>query len=283
MVMKKINSLLIGVGLCIVVSVPGFPDTLFKNSGSMVFDGLIEPYIVVEVGSEVSGIINKVYVDRGDKVSAGQRLAALRSGVESATLLLSRARAEMEAGIKVKKAALEFAKRNSDRVKGLYDVNALAFQKWDEVQTQRIVAENELAQALEQKHLYELEYQQAAEVVKRKTISSPVTGVVMERFLSRGEYVEDKPIFKIAQVDPLNVEVVMSVSKMGLVKVGMKGTVKPEDPVNGTYEATVTIVDKVVDAASGTFGVRLEMPNPKHMIPPGLKCKVLFRVNDGKL
>jgi RND family efflux transporter MFP subunit len=255
----------------------GLAEPLTGTERTPVFDGLIEPYKVVEVGTEVPGVIDSVNVERGDRVKFGQVVATLRSGVEKANLELSKARSEMESNIKSKQAALEFAKRNSERVKDLYDVKALALQKWDEVETQRVVAENELAEAIEQKRINELEYRQASEVLKRKTIQSPIDGVVMERYHSRGEYVEDKPIVKLAQIDPLNVEVVITVSEIGSVKVGMKGTVKPEAPVNGEYEATVTIVDKVVDAASGTFGGRLEMPNPKHLIAPGLKCKVIFQ------
>jgi LysM repeat protein len=63
---------------------------------------------------------------------------------------------------------------------------------------------------------------------------------------------------------------------LGSVKAGMDATVKPEAPISGFYTAKVKIVDKVVDAASGTFGVRLELPNPRYQLPPGLKCKVVF-------
>jgi RND family efflux transporter MFP subunit len=250
-----------------------------SQAAELVFDGLIEPDTVVEVGSEVPGVIDSVALERGDMVQAGQVAARLRSGVESANLELAKTRAEMESEIRIKQAALAFAQRNSDRVKELFDVKAMPFQKWDEVETQRIMAENELAQAREQKQLYELEYLQAAEVLKRKTILSPVSGVVMDRFLSKGAYVEDQPIFKIARIDPLNVELVIPVSQLGLITVGMKGTVTPEAPSTDTYEATVTIVDKVVDAASGTFGVRLEMPNPDYEITPGLKCRVFLHPN----
>lgn len=246
-------------------------------AGLETFDGLIEPYLVVEVGSDTTGVIDTMNVDRGDMVHVGQVLATLRSGVEVANRELARARAAMESNIKAKRAALEFANRNSDRVKELYDAKALAFQKWDEVQTQRIMAENELAEALDQQRLYALEFNQADEVVKRKTILSPVSGVVMERYLSKGEYVENKPLLKIAQIDPLNVEVVMAVSRIGTVRVGMKAMIRPQEPVGGAHEAVVTVVDKVIDAASGTFGVRLEIPNPAHLIPPGLNCQVLFQ------
>ena len=46
--------------------------------------------------------------------------------------------------------------------------------------------------------------------------------------------------------------------------------------VGGQYSAKVTVVDKLVDAASGTFGVRLELPNPGNQLPAGLKCRINF-------
>jgi hypothetical protein len=44
----------------------------------------------------------------------------------------------------------------------------------------------------------------------------------------------------------------------------------------GTYIAKVIIVDRVIDAASGTFGVRLEIPNPEYQLPAGPKCRMIF-------
>jgi hypothetical protein len=61
------------------------------------------------------------------------------------------------------------------------------------------------------------------------------------------------------------------------VKQGQKATVMPEPPVGGRYDTTVALVDKVVDAASGTFGVRLELRNRKSEIPAGVRCRVQFR------
>ena len=128
------------------------------------------------------------------------------------------------------------------------------------------------------KRLAELEYERAAEVVKRLIILSPIDGVVVERFLSGGEYVETESILRLAQVHPLNVEVILPVTLHNSIKVGMRAKVKPESPVGGQYGAEVKIVDKVIDAASGTFGVRLELPNPNYSLPAGLKCKVIFPV-----
>ncbi|MCJ7593491.1 MAG: efflux RND transporter periplasmic adaptor subunit [Desulfobacterales bacterium] len=240
------------------------------------FDGLIEPRMTVKVGSEVPGVLDTIRVERGDMVKAGQILATLQSGVETASMELAKARAELEAAIKVKEEELAFAKRNRERLKELYDKKALPFHEWDDIETKRILAELQLAEALEGKRLAELEYQRNVEVVNRLTIRSPLTGVVVERLVSPGEYVEDRPILELAQIDPLHVEVVLPIEMLGSVRLGMGATVKPEAPVGGSYRAKVTIVDKVVDAASGTFRVRLLLPNPDYKIPPGLKCKVVF-------
>jgi RND family efflux transporter MFP subunit len=253
-----------------------FSVSFSEGADSQEFDGLIEPYVIVNVGTPVTGVIDSVTVDRGDNVKEGQVLATLKSDVEKATMELARARVEMEATIKAKQEKLEYEKRREQRMKGLYSQKVLPFQDWDEVETKRVLAEHELAEALENKRLAELERNRAIEVVYRMTIRSPIDGVVVERFLSPGEYVEQQPIMKLAQIDPLNVEVILPVEMLGDVKKGMRAKVIPEKPMNSVYRAEVTIVDRVVDAASGTFGVRLELPNSDYRLPPGLKCKVIF-------
>ena len=80
------------------------------------------------------------------------------------------------------------------------------------------------------------------------------------------------------QIDPLNVEVIVPVELFGAVTNGMVGTVKLGVGMTGTYTARVKVVDRVIDAASGTFGVRLELPNPGNRIPAGIRCNVRFGV-----
>ena len=72
------------------------------------------------------------------------------------------------------------------------------------------------------------------------------------------------------------VEVVLPATVYNRIRRGETATVTPEAP-GGRYTATVTLVDRVIDAASGTFGVRLELPNPNLAIPAGAKCKVRFK------
>jgi RND family efflux transporter MFP subunit len=251
---------------------------LAPNAGaeSVVLDGLVEPYLMVKVGSPVAGILEVVKVDRGDLIRKGQVLATLKSGVERATMELARARAEMESTIRAREARLKFSLRRQKRLEELYEKKVIPFEEMDEARTNSEMALMELEEAKDNKRLAEMELQRSIEVVKRMTIFSPISGVVMERFLHPGEYVEDQPILKLAQINPLNVEVFAPVEFLGTVKVGMYAEVRPENPLGRVYKARVKIVDRVVDAASGTFGVRLELPNPKYRLPAGLKCKVTF-------
>jgi RND family efflux transporter MFP subunit len=240
------------------------------------FDGLIEPHMTIKVGSPVTGTLATVDVERGDTVQKGQVLATLQSDVEKATMELARTRANLEASIKANEARSEYSKRQKERIEELYKKEVMPFEKMDEAETNRKLSELELLEAIENKRLAQMEFKRAIEVVKRMEIRSPVKGVVVERFLSPGEYIENQPVLELAQIDPLNVEVILPLDMLGSVREGMIAEVKPESPVSGAYSAKVTIVDRVIDAASGTFGVRLEIPNSEYLIPPGLKCKVMF-------
>ena len=242
----------------------------------IVIEGLIEPYMIVNVGSPVRGILESVKVDRGAMVRKGQVLATLEASVERATMALAQARAEMEQTIRAGEARLEFSLRKQQRFEELYRKKVIPFKDMDEARTASELALMELEEAKENKRIAALEFKRSVAVVKRMSIYSSITGVVMERFLAPGERVEDEPILKLAQIHPLHVEVFAPVELLGTIKVGMSADVSPEEPVGQVYKARVKIVDRVVDAASGTFGVRLELPNPKYRLPAGLKCKVTF-------
>lgn len=241
------------------------------------FEGVIEPSRVINLGGAgVPGILESVNVDRGDYVKKGQIVASLQAGVERATMELAKFRAEMEAGIKAKEANLNFYLRKKQMNEELYKKQVLPFSQMDEIETNKVIAEWQLKEAIENKKLAELEYKRALEAYNRMSIKSPINGIVIERFLSPGEYIENQAILKLAQIDPLHVEVVLPVSYLLRIKVGMKAKIIPEGPMNGEYVAGVKVVDRVIDAASGTFGVRLELPNPGYKLPAGLKCKVIF-------
>ncbi|MDT8334379.1 MAG: efflux RND transporter periplasmic adaptor subunit [Desulfurivibrionaceae bacterium] len=211
--------------------------------------GLIEPSERVELSSQVPGVLAEVLVDRGDPVRAGQVVAKLNSKVEEAMIDLS-------------KAKLEFGRRKAVRNEELFKEKLISEHEKDEMETEIRLAALELRDAEERRNL--------------RDVVSPIDGIVMERLLSPGEYTSQEAIMQIVAIDPLYVEVVAPVECYGKIRQGGKARVLPGEPVGGSYLSTVAIADKVIDAASGTFGVRLVLPNSEGKLPAGLGCRVKF-------
>lgn len=240
------------------------------------FDCIIEPSESVDLGSPVTGIIEKIHVERSDIVAGGQTIAALESGVEKAAVELARARASMQGTIKAREASVALGESRQERVNRLFEQDTLSLDLREQAETEAEIARRELLEARESQRLASLELQQAFALLERRTIRSPISGVVVERFMAPGEVVVDeKTIVTIAQIDPLRVEVILPSALFGSVRPGMRAAVEPEFGEQ-VHIASVRLVDRLIDAASGTFGVRLELPNPDHAIPGGLHCQVHF-------
>jgi RND family efflux transporter MFP subunit len=240
-------------------------------------DCVIEPSREVALSAAVSGILESVEVERGDTITRGQLLARLNSGVERASVDLARQAAESRLDIDSQKERLELANRSLQRVDTLHSNKMISEKEQDETHTTARLAQLDYDTALEQQRIAELEYARALEVLKLREIVSPLDGYVVDRFKSVGEYVEDQPILLLAQVNPLFVEVIAPVALYRKVSEGMTAVITPEAPIGGQLEAVVKTVDPVVDAASGTFRIRLELDNLENRIPAGISCSVAFR------
>jgi RND family efflux transporter MFP subunit len=240
------------------------------------YDGLIEPYVVVEIGAPAEGIVATVAVDRSNSVKEGQILVEMESSVERAALEKAKTMLKFDGEICLQRTQLAFAKRVHGRVKTLAGISK---HDKDQAATEIIRAENYLKQAREKSTLAKLELKKAQAIFDRCLIKSPISGVVVERYVSPGEYVNSQPLLRVAQIDPLRVEVIVPAQMFDRIFPGMTATIVPELPQYGKQTATVTIVDKVIDAASSTFGVRLELPNAEHQMPSGLRCLVRFDID----
>jgi len=237
---------------------------------------VIKPFAEISIGTPVEGLIQTVPVDRGDWVAKGQVIVTLESSLEEATVALAKAKAEAEAVLKSSQVKVGFSSRKLERAMDLFKTNAIARHDVDEAQTEKALAEMSYQEASENKRLAELELHRALAALHLHTIRSPINGVVVDRLLSPGELARQTPVMKLAQVDPLRVEVYAPLSLLGKLKTGMRADVRPEGKGQLVYQAKIVVVNRVVDSASGTFGVRLEMPNPNNAIAAGLACTVEF-------
>jgi RND family efflux transporter MFP subunit len=172
---------------------------------------------------------------------------------------------------------MEFQRRKEERTKQLRKNENISIAIADEAETAARVAEIELNEAEVNLQLAQLELARASELLRQRTIRSPINGIVVARMLGPGEYAFDQAqLLTVSQIDPLNVEAFVPLGQFGKIRAGMVAEIYPEEPIGGRYNATVTVVDHVFDAASGTIGVRLELPNPDYALPAGLKCRARF-------
>ncbi|HEX5611938.1 MAG TPA: efflux RND transporter periplasmic adaptor subunit, partial [Burkholderiales bacterium] len=192
---------------------------------------------------------------------------------------LARTRAQSVGEIKVAEARVGITEKKYRRAEELFAQKFISENARDEARAEFQLATEDLGRTRENQRLAEQEVKRAAEVLALRTITSPFTGVVVEVMLRPGEFgattIKD-PIMKLAEIDPLNVEVVLPVKLYGQIKIGQKAVVMPESPIGGNYSSVVRLVDRVIDAKSGTFGVRLDLPNGKRAIPAGVRCRVQF-------
>jgi RND family efflux transporter MFP subunit len=239
-------------------------------------DCMIQPSQVVQVGSPTAGVIERIEVERGDTVQRGQVLAQMAAHVERAALAVARERAqqvgEVEAAVSVRALAHSDLQRASELLNEQFVSKAYVERAKAEAQ----VAGGRTVQAEERKRLAEREVELAQAQLGQRVVRSPIDGVVVDRYLAPGEYIEQKPLLRLAAIDPLRVDVLVPAVAFGRVSVGDRGRVVPELIDSSPLSATVKTVDRVIDAASNTFRVRLELPNPGHKLPAGLRCNVSF-------
>jgi RND family efflux transporter MFP subunit len=228
---------------------------------------------VSDVGSPVIGVIEHTLAERGDRVKAGQPLATLRADVERESVAVALSKAQAVGELQAAEANAVLARQKAARAQNLADQQFISSQALEQARAEAMVAENRLEQAREQRAVYARERDLAEAQLNLRTIRSPLTGVIVDRYLSAGERVEEKAIYRVAMINPLRVEVVLPSSFYAGVRYGMPVTVTPDFPDAVPRTAKVVLVDKVIDGASNTFRVRLELPNPDLSLPAGLRCK----------
>ncbi|MBQ0721025.1 MAG: efflux RND transporter periplasmic adaptor subunit [Gammaproteobacteria bacterium] len=214
---------------------------------------LLEPSSEILLSSQVSGIVSRVNAERGGMVKKNQILLSLESELERAALRTVIARAD-------------FASRKLNRNQELLEQGLLSDFERDELVTEQQLARLTVAEAEAR--------------LKQRDIRSPIKGVVVKRHVSIGEYVGSEPVMELMALNPLYAEIVMRSDSYGQVSKGMKVKVKIVHPSGDGSETEVAgkvvVVDRVIDAASNTFGFRVKVNNPDLSLPAGLKCRIAF-------
>lgn len=257
--------------LCLAALAGGLPAQVHAQD----LDCLVEPSQVVDIRAAVDGLITGVYVKRGDVIQRGQTLVKLQSTAEEAAVEAARYRATMGGRIASARSRLQFADVKAARVNELQRASFVSAQASDEVDAERRLAASELMAATEERELAAIELRRAKAQLALRTLTAPFSGVVVDRMQHPGDLAEAgagrKPVLRVARIDPMKVDIVVPAAAFGMVGTGSRVTVVAQGSGKRVV-ATVSDVDKVVDAASATFAARVELPNADGAIAGGVRC-----------
>jgi len=242
------------------------------------FDGRIEPSRTVLVSANADGRLQSCSVDRGDLVEAGQELARMDDELEELTVRAATLRAARESGVAMAKAEIEQLTTKIEKRAALYNDGILVGAELDDLKDKRTMVGIALGKAEEDRAEAAVDLEHAQALLERTRVRSPLRGVVLQRIAQAGEYVSRSngaALFRVAALDPLEVEVHVSPARAATLHAGGQAEVRPEAS-EAVHLATIKQVDQVVDTASGTVAVRLVLENKNGAIASGLRCKVHF-------
>lgn len=250
------------------------------------FDCVTEPSQTVEIRSAVPGIISRIHVKRGDTVKAGQVLVELDDALDRAATEVAAYRASMVGAQRSAEARVDHAGQRATRLTDLAAQNFVSVQDRDSAQAEHRLAEAAAAEAAENRRLALLEHKRQVEQARLRSLKSPMPGVVVDRLMHPGDLAGSgenaKAILKLADLSTLHVEVILPAAAWNRVQIGQAVEVRPDLPGATRQTARVVAADRVFDAASGSFGVRLELPNPGFRMPAGIRCVAVFPDIEGR-
>lgn len=290
--MKKLSKLWLVVAVVIIIAIVAWALSGGKKEEQITFDtaavapanimnsitatGTIEPVTSVTVGTQVSGIVSKLYVDYNSVVKKGQVIAELdktnlMSQLNSAKTQLATAQSQ-----------LNYQTTNFNRYKTLYQKGLVAADDFDNAKLSYTQAKEQVASAKE-------EVQRAQTNLGYATITSPIDGIVLSKSVEEGQTVaasfSTPELFTIAQ-DLTNMQVVANVDEadIGDVKEGERVSFTVDAYPDDTFEGTVKQVRQEATTTNNvvTYEVVISAPNADLKLKPGLTANVTIYTAERK-
>lgn len=282
--MKKLSKVWLLLTLVIIVALAAWAMSGGKKEEQISFDtatvasaniqnsitatGTIEPVTSVTVGTQVSGIVSKLYVDYNTVVKKGQIIAELDK--TNLTSQLNSAKTQLA----VAQSQLNYQTANFNRYKTLFQKGLVAADEYENAQLSYKQAKEQMVSAKE-------EVQRAQTNLGYATITSPIDGVVLSKSVEEGQTVaasfSTPELFTIAQ-DLTNMQVVADVDEadIGDVREGEKVSFTVDAYPDDTFEGVVKQVHQEATTTNNvvTYEVVISAPNADLKLKPGLTANV---------
>ena len=252
--------------------------------------GTIEPVTSVTVGTQVSGIVSKLYVDYNSVVKKGQVIAELDksnlvSELNSAKASLEQAKASLSSA----ESSLSYQVANFRRNKALYQKGLISGNDYESARLSYQTAMASVSSARDQVSAAREQVKKAQTNLGYATITSPIDGIVLSKSVEEGQTVaasfSTPTLFTIAK-DLTNMQVVADVDEadIGDVKVGERVTFTVDAYPDNTFSGTVKQVRQEATTTNNvvTYSVVISAPNADLKLKPGLTATVTIHTQENK-
>lgn len=237
-------------------------------------EAFTEPYRTVSVAAPESGIVTQVVAPEGTQVRAGEPLVRLDVDLHEALLAIAKAGMEETGRVEAAQAEVALRRQRVETLRQLRNAGHARQEELDRAVADLQIAEGQLKSAQEGLRLKVLEHQKILVQIERRTIRSPIAGVVTEVFKEPGEFTaaNDPTLLTVVQLDPLKATFAAPQE--------IARTLHPGNPVSvelagGTVlQAEVDFVSPVIDAKSNTVEVKVRIPNSDGRLQGGMRCKL---------
>lgn len=242
-------------------------------------EGFTEPYADIDLAASEMGILGEVLVKDGDVVSNGDLLAKLNDDVLMASLDVAKSAMSATGELQSAQAQLDLKQVEAKKLAELFDRNHASQKEIDRVAGEVRIATSRLLSVKEDLAVRKLEYARIEAQIKQRQIRSTIDGVVVDVRKDKGEFVSpsDPVVARVVQLDPLLV--VFSVPNAYRKDVQKNQQVSMKIVGTGLAEGTVEHVSPTADASSGTFKVKVRLPNPGHRWHGGEKSELLLNAD----
>lgn len=255
-------------------SLPAQDAASSPTAAADVFEGFTRPSLEVTIGSRVDGLVAEVLVAEGQTVRKGQVLVRLDTTIEKLEVELSRLQAESDRNLEAMQLVEKQKLTHLDRAKVLLGKGGITGVEFEQIQLQVKVAALNVEVARTRQQVARLQYERDLARLAQREIKAPADGVVTRIHKDPGEAVERlEKVAELVQLDPLEIVLNLPAATRGRHKAGGTARVRVTGE-DAPHEATVTMVDPVVDFASGSYRVKLRLPNPGGKLQAGLRVTV---------
>ena len=231
------------------------------------YQGDIKAEVEVRVFSKIADRIERLYVDEGDKVKKGEPIADI-----SSTRIQQQVR-QAQAGLTAAEAQFANVKTEYDRMKRLYEQGAVSEQQFDQIQTQYESVNAQLEQA-------EAALISAKSGLEDATVSSPISGVIGQRFMEEGDMAAPSaPLVTVVQME--NVETTFSATEqdLGKLRVGQTAYVHVRSFKDKVFTGRVIKISPVLDPMTRMAQVKVLIDNKDNLLRSGMYAKVEILTN----